>query len=62
MQHVRFEVARHVEGWGIKRGAEIAGSYPSKEAALEAAKMVASGYLGRGMQVTISMPSMVACD
>jgi hypothetical protein len=58
VSQVQFEIARHVEGWGIKRGCEISGSYRSKEAALEAAKVVAASYLGRGLQVTIRMPSM----
>lgn len=57
MTQVNFEIAKHVEGWGIRRGAEIAGSYPTREAALEAAKAFAQKHLGQGKHVSIRVPT-----
>lgn len=61
MTQVSFEIARHVEGWGIRRGAEIAGSYPTREAALEAAKLFAQKHFGQGKHVSIRMPTALEC-
>ncbi len=57
MTQVSFEIAKHVEGWGIRRGAEIAGSYRTREEALEAAKAFAQKHLGKGKHVTIRVPT-----
>jgi hypothetical protein len=57
MTSIIYEVAEHVEGWGIRRGAEIAGSYRTREDALEAAKAFAQKHLGQGKHVAIRVPT-----
>jgi hypothetical protein len=51
-----IHVFPHQEGWGFQLGAEIAGSYRTKEAAATAAKNYASRLLGEDRDVMIIVP------
>ena len=59
MEHI-IHVRPHQEGWGFQLGAEIAGSYRSKEAAVDAAQTYASRLLGDDRGVMIIVPTKEA--
>ena len=55
MTVVSFRIVPSGSNWGIERGAEVSGSYATKEAAFEAAAAAASNAIKEGHEINIQV-------